>query len=823
MSSLSTESTPRERLARLVTLLCRTRMFWRSAASIAALGLGISLVLALRAKRDFRSETTVLYRDGLQAQQGEAEPQAQRAARMGPKLRDLLYARPTLEQVIREHDLFPEKTRRSMIDGIEEMTTAVGFRARAGDSYVISFTYDDPAVARHVAARLAELMITEYNRHNLDTATLTRDFLRRKLEEASGRVDDESRKLSEFLAQHPQFQWGAGDSPYAPGPGGPPLAAPTRAAPRAAPTPGDPLLRALERDLGRLDAELYAPAPGVPAPAAATPATQVEAQKQRDAAAAALGAAQAALAEKMLSVTAVHPDAVSARARVEAARQALAAADAASGRARLGVPQDPTATREPLTPARRAELERQRTALRRQVADRRAELGSPAGAPATGAAAPGGPADTVELETEWQHLRLALERARDALHTIQQNARAADLSADAVARQGHEAMEILEPAYLPTRPDRGRGRVFFAGAAITLFLALAYAAARVLLDDRLRDEGDVAALGGPPVLVAMPRLPEPAARRPERAIVPAVRAEDDPDADDLDPPSVPSVITPPPEGSAGHGALMIRFGAAPPEPLDPLSARPLARLYPVVEAVFDDPEVEVIGADVSEGGQPGLLEGAAPDALSALRVLRHRLEQRRGDGAFVVSVMSPGRGEGKTALAVRLALTLSEAERARVILVEGHFDSPGLCAALGLRLPPEAGFSAQLRERMNGHGIPWGVVRLGPSLSLLAEPGERAAHPKAIHSSHFEAALGALRRSYEYVIIDGPPIVGSGDANVLEAVSDGVLVVVRAASTGGAALTRATQQLGSARVLGVVLNDVAAARAPRPVLTEKPA
>src|SRR5262249_34934633 len=159
----------------------------------------VSLVIALRTRRLYRSETTVLYKGGLQAQPGEGE-NAAHAARLGPKLKDLLYARPRLEQVIVEHGLFPEKTRRSMLDGIEEMLAAVGFRARASDSYVISFTYEDPVVARDVAAHLARLMIDAYNRQNLDTATLTRDFLRRKQAEAEAGVDGASHKLAQFLA-----------------------------------------------------------------------------------------------------------------------------------------------------------------------------------------------------------------------------------------------------------------------------------------------------------------------------------------------------------------------------------------------------------------------------------------------------------------------------------------------------------------------------------------------------------------------------------------------------------------------------------------------
>jgi Mrp family chromosome partitioning ATPase len=639
-------------------------------------------------------------------------------------------------------------------------------------------------------------MIEEYNRQNLDTATLARDFLRRKQTEADTGVDDASRKLAEFLAEHPQFQWGVNDSPYAPTPL-PSAAAPVpgRAAPRAAAST-DPALAELNRSLGRVEAELFAsPTEARPVPLAG--AGLGEAQRQRDAAAAALSAAAAALADKLLSVKPAHPDAVSAAARVSAARSALAAAEATLARTRNAGEQAFAERPSPsLTPERRAQLEAQRASIRRQIDAHRAGL-PPSGAvadttrPRDAAAEP----SVVELETEWHRLRLDLDRAREKLHTIQQTARAADLSADAVARQGHEEMQVFEPAYLPTRPDRGHGRVFFVGATLALFVALGYAALRVLLDDTLLDEGDVSALGGPPVLVTMPRIepmfPPPA----ERAIVPTVRRDDDPDAEEVE-------LCPPPsaDGSSSQRGLVVcvdRDGE-----------------HPLVEAFFDDPEVEVIGADLgSDAG--ATLGGASPAALATLRVLRHRLEQRRGDGSFVVTVMSPGRGEGKTTLALRLAVTLSEAERARVILVDGHFAEPRLAAALGLRLPDEAGFSTQLHERMHGRGVAWGVVRLGPSLSLLGEPGETAAHPEAIHSAHFESALAALRRSCEYVVIDGPGVVGSGDANVLEAVSDGVLLLVRVGVTRGAALGRATQQLGDRRVLGVVLNDVVEPAPPR--------
>jgi len=228
----------------------------------------------------------------------------------------------------------------------------------------------------------------------------------------------------------------------------------------------------------------------------------------------------------------------------------------------------------------------------------------------------------------------------------------------------------------------------------------------------------------------------------------------------------------------------------------------------VIEAEFDEADVEVVGEAAGEEGALELLRRAPAAALAALRVLRHRLEQKRGDEGFVVSVVSPGRGEGKTLLAAQLAMTLSESDRARVVLVEGNLERPLLAATLGVELKGAAGLSAQVRERRSGGARAWRVVRVGSSLSLLGEASRAAADPAALHSIYLEAAIAALRRRYDYVVIDGPAILGSGDANVLEGVSDGVLVVARAHETKGAALARAVQQIGSGRILGVVLNGV---------------
>ncbi|WP_437290881.1 hypothetical protein [Sorangium sp. So ce406] len=872
MSSLSTESTPRERLDRAISVLGRVRMYWRGVAAMIAVGLSISLALALTTKRVWRSEATLLYRETIQTGR-DPQSSAARAARLGPKLKDTLTARGTLAGVIEEFGLYPEKTARSMVEAVEEMKNHVGFRAQSSDTYVISFTHDGPHVAQQVAARLTQILIEDYRRASVGAATMTRDFLREELAEASAKVDEASRALATFLARNPQFQWGLNDSPYAPapqplGPPGAPAPASARIAPAQPARPVDPQLAALERQLARVEALLGAGRSPSAAPGQPLPHTVVEAQRARDAAAAAVASAEAALAEKLTTVTPLHPDAIAAKRRVEAAKGQLAAAESALGLVRAGLTEVPRDEARALTPPRRAALEAERSALHRQIAGLRARAGggsaaaggearraprAPAGSAADGEAPRGSrePDEraedrVIELETEWHRLRLDLERAREYLKTAQANERAANLSADAAEDKSETELDILDPAYLPSRPDRGRGRVLFAGAAVTFFFALGVAGARVLLNDTLYDGGDIHALGGPALLAAMPELP---ARPPlrERAIVSAYGPDpssapgysDEPSSapgHGDEPSSAPPHITEPPHTPPDpdadppdlapedarsddldlDGADVLPGSSWSAPALACVGARPLSY---APSAAFGEPEVEILGADVDpEGcGVFELLRGAPAAALAALRVLRHRLDQRRGGEPLAVAVVSPGRAEGKTALATRLAMTLAEAERARVLLVEGHLARPRVAALLGLRLPARAGFSEQLRRRMAGQARPLGVVALGPSLSVLAEPSLEASYPEALHSVHFEAALRTLRRYYDYVVIDGPPILGTGDANVIEDASDGILLVARASVTRASSLTRAAEQIGERRILGVVLNDVA----PRPVARKR--
>jgi capsular exopolysaccharide synthesis family protein len=70
--------------------------------------------------------------------------------------------------------------------------------------------------------------------------------------------------------------------------------------------------------------------------------------------------------------------------------------------------------------------------------------------------------------------------------------------------------------------------------------------------------------------------------------------------------------------------------------------------------------------------------------------------------------------------------------------------------------------------------------------------------------------LNELRSSFDFVVIDSPPIIAVSDAAVLSALCDGVVLVLNGQKTTSASARRALERLDKvgARTLGVVLNGI---------------
>jgi succinoglycan biosynthesis transport protein ExoP len=173
-------------------------------------------------------------------------------------------------------------------------------------------------------------------------------------------------------------------------------------------------------------------------------------------------------------------------------------------------------------------------------------------------------------------------------------------------------------------------------------------------------------------------------------------------------------------------------------------------------------------------------------------------------GGLVMMVTSSAGGEGKTLTSVNLAASLA-ASGAKVLLIDADLRRPRVHDYLGLHASHEQGLAALLQ---NPEGdLSKYMLKVG-GLSIL--PGKSAVH-NPLHllaSSRVPPVIERLRSQFQFIVIDSPPMLPLADGMVLGNLADRIVVVVRARQTTYAVLQRALESLDSAKVAGVILNDV---------------
>lgn len=509
-----TEQSPRERLERGKTLALRARRYWKGALLVFVIIAAGALVGAMQIQRVYASECVVLVKPAFKTDDQES-PQ-DRAVRMTPKLRDTLLTRSRLEPLIKEFKLYPQVVdSHSMVDAVDEMTKHIGFKGRDSETFVISFEDSDAERARIITQRLAETTMDDFKRANMSSSQQQADFLSGELARSEQDLEQANRALASFLASHPEFASAGINSPFNPTGekgGVPPGGVAGGAPPAPIPTSTDPQLASLYRQRARLEAELKA-ATQTPPPAPNQTITSLT--RAVDEAAKRVAAAQGDLADKRTRLTDQHPDMVAAKAQAEAAVAALSNAEAQldiAKKAQGGAPPStvPTEMQDKLTDLNREIGARQSELAKAAATTTPAPTTAAASASALAAAAAAG-ADlehpVVMLETEWARLLRAVGDARAGQEDLRRRSERARLKASATEAASAGQMEIIDPAYKPTHPKKGRRNAAIGGLAFALLAAAAYAASRVLMNDTLYDAADIAALNVIPILGIIPRLP----------------------------------------------------------------------------------------------------------------------------------------------------------------------------------------------------------------------------------------------------------------------------------------------------------------------------
>jgi capsular polysaccharide biosynthesis protein len=504
------EQSPRERIARARSLARRTGAYWKMSALLFVLGCIIAVGVAFTVKRIYRSECVVLVKPAMKTDDRDESP-SEKAMKLAPKLKDTLLTRSRLEPIIKEYRLYPTTVEsKGMIDAIEEMRLHIGLRGRDSETFVISFEAEDPEETRAVTQRLADTTMADFKKTNLSASRQQANFLATEEQRSEQDIENANKALATFLAAHPEFAADTLNSPFTPQRNGVPggvSAGQITNIPAQPNAPMDPQLAALYRQKSRIEAEIKAGAAGSGGAAIQAPPNETVASltKARDDAARRAAGAQADLADKRTHYTEQHPDVVAARAMADQAAHTLHVTEAQLESAKAGGAPTPVDTS-----GASPELQKKLTEVGQEIGLRHADVLRRGAGPVN--ATDPKPAETtnplVALETDWARLLRATSDAKAAHDEIQRGAERAKLHASAAEATSGDQMEVIDPAYKPTRPARGgRTNAALIGAAIALIVSVGYAFLRVLLNDTIIDAADIEALQLIPVLGIMPRLP----------------------------------------------------------------------------------------------------------------------------------------------------------------------------------------------------------------------------------------------------------------------------------------------------------------------------
>ena len=196
-------------------------------------------------------------------------------------------------------------------------------------------------------------------------------------------------------------------------------------------------------------------------------------------------------------------------------------------------------------------------------------------------------------------------------------------------------------------------------------------------------------------------------------------------------------------------------------------------------------------------------------AAEAYKLLRTKLQFSFADenDCHIIGMCSALSGEGKSLTAVNLAYTLSQLDK-KVMLVDCDMRRPTLAEKLGILKHP--GLSNYLTRQCHlDELIQECEVKGGESVFHVITAGQNPPNPLELLSSpRMKNALDMMRQTYDYVILDLPPVGEVSDAMAIAKETDGILLVVRQNYCDRNVLTDAVHQFDfiQAKTLGIVFN-----------------
>jgi capsular exopolysaccharide synthesis family protein len=172
----------------------------------------------------------------------------------------------------------------------------------------------------------------------------------------------------------------------------------------------------------------------------------------------------------------------------------------------------------------------------------------------------------------------------------------------------------------------------------------------------------------------------------------------------------------------------------------------------------------------------------------------------------VLAVTSPSNNEGKTSIAMQLAVSIARASSQRVLLIDADMRSPDIHRLL--EIPRGPGLAEVLSRQCS---VQDGIVTDWSNSVHVMPAGKLAASPhRLVGNGALKELLDEARSLYRYIVIDTPPILAASESLVLARAADACLICAMRDVSRIDLIRRSGDRLLAvgARPVGVVLSGV---------------
>ena len=221
-----------------------------------------------------------------------------------------------------------------------------------------------------------------------------------------------------------------------------------------------------------------------------------------------------------------------------------------------------------------------------------------------------------------------------------------------------------------------------------------------------------------------------------------------------------------------------------------------------VEQALQAPVLGVIPQNVGSM----LDEGASSPHAEAYRVLRTNLLFTRKDELLnTITVVSGGAGEGKSTTLFNLACVFAQSAT-RVLIIDSDLRRPSIHKFL--RVSNAVGLTNYLLKQNTLEE----VIQTTPLPTLDFMPSGKlpSSSMGILNSVQMKDMIKEVKRRYDFVFFDSPPIMGVSDASILASEVDLSLQVIQYRKYPQAMTVRAKQMVEKVggTLVGVVLNNI---------------